>query len=158
MQESQEAFLEEMLLTLHILVHPQCCGYSGMERCAQWLTDRESLACSRTHRESREPWTGAARPTDLQLRADCGYRSEGYQQTNIIPGKCHSWALPLGASGEASLLPQRMQILAPGWCLYDRLSWQLTPAPTSGARVQSLDPRTKILHALGWEKACKREI
>ena len=40
MQESQEAFLEEMLLTLHILVHPQCWGYSGTERCARWLSDR----------------------------------------------------------------------------------------------------------------------
>ena len=66
---------------------------------------------------------------------------------NVIPGL--SLSLPLGASGEGSLLPQRMQILAPGWCLYDRLSWQLTPAPTSGARIQSLVPRTKILHALG---------
>ena len=100
----------------------------------------------------------AARPTDLQLRAGCGYRSEGYQQTNIIPGKCHAWTLPPGASGQGSLLPQKMQILAPGWCLYHRLSWQLTPAPTSGAQVQSLVPRTKILHALGREKACKRDI
>ena len=158
MQESQEAFLEEMLLVLHILVHPQCWGYSGTERCAQWLSDRESLTSSRTHRESRKLCMEAARPTDLQLRADCGYRTEGYQWTNIIPGKCHAWALPPGASGQGSLLPQRMQILAPGWCLYNRLSWQLTPAPTSGAWVQSLVPRTKILHALGWEKACKREI
>ena len=110
----------------------------------------KSLACSRTCRESREPCMEAASHTDLQLRAGCGYRSEGYQQTNI-PGKCHAWALPLGASGEGSLLPQRMQILAPGWCLYDNiwLSWQLTPAPTSGVWVQSLVPRTKILHALG---------